>query len=244
MTQLCALCRTNSDLKNSHIIPEFFFKPLYDSIHRFHVLPSDPAKREKHEQKGFREFLLCGTCEIKLGRWEDYAKRAFVDAEGVQITTVKNRIIFRDLDYRRFKLFQISLLWRMGVSGLSFFEDVDLGPHGEKLRTALLNEDPLEPNEYPCILTAVKIDGRHYPDLMLPPSLIKWEGHHIYRVLINSICFMFFVGTHPPPAAINFVVLNKGNEMAITIEEVRNIPFLSEAILKVSIARGIRKKAK
>lgn len=30
----CRLCEQNKDLRNSHIMPEFLYKPLYDSNNR------------------------------------------------------------------------------------------------------------------------------------------------------------------------------------------------------------------
>jgi len=77
----CALCQSESPLQNSHIIPEFFYKQLYDNIHRFHIVSNQSSKPERFGQKGFREKLLCSSCEQKIARWEKYAKEAFVDGE-------------------------------------------------------------------------------------------------------------------------------------------------------------------
>ena len=146
MPVVCALCTVNGDLQNSHIIPEFFYKLTYDAKpRRFHVVSATPSERESFEQKGLRERLLCRACEQEFGRWESYAKSALIDAKGVTITRHKDRITFHNLDYRQFRLFQLSLLWRMGVSTLPFFKDVALGPHEEKLRLALMRRTPSSP---------------------------------------------------------------------------------------------------
>jgi len=243
MPTRCALCRVNDDLKNSHIIPEFLYKSMYDALHRCHLISSDSCKAEQFAQKGMREKLLCGKCELKFSQWENYANRAFVEAHGVRVTHINNRIVLQGIDYRTFKLFLLSLLWRSSVSTLAFFDEVELGPHEEKLRLALLNNDPLQPNNYPCALTAVKIDGVFFPDWHLAPSLTKYDGHHVYRLLVSGILFMFFVGSHPPPSGLGPIILNKKNEMSVTVEEIRNIPFLSDRMLKLSKARNARKKA-
>jgi hypothetical protein len=55
----CALCREPGDLRRSHILPEFFYKPVYDETHRFLETSTDPRDRVMIRQKGLREFLLC-----------------------------------------------------------------------------------------------------------------------------------------------------------------------------------------
>jgi hypothetical protein len=44
MPRICALCRTNSDLQNSHIVPEFFYRLIYDTKpRRLHIVSAKPA---------------------------------------------------------------------------------------------------------------------------------------------------------------------------------------------------------
>jgi hypothetical protein len=72
----CALCQQDRELCASHIIPEFFYKPVYDEKHRFYTFSTDPADEvEGPEQKGLREHLLCKDCEGKLSAWEGYARK-------------------------------------------------------------------------------------------------------------------------------------------------------------------------
>ena len=116
----CALCKSNAPLQNSHIIPEFFYTQVYDAIHRFQVIPTDLSKSEKFEQKGVREKLLCKLCEQKIGRWEKYTKETFGDGIGIKIEQTRKTLKLSNLDYRKFRLFLLSLLWRMGVSKSDF----------------------------------------------------------------------------------------------------------------------------
>lgn len=72
---VCALCHEPGELRRSHIIPEFFYKPVYDETHRFLQSSTDPADRVLTRQKGLREYLLCQRCETKLSGWETYASK-------------------------------------------------------------------------------------------------------------------------------------------------------------------------
>jgi hypothetical protein len=70
---VCKLCLERRPLLNSHIIPEFQYRPLYDDLHRFTTISSDPERTTKFAQKGIRERLLCGECEQRLSVWEGYS---------------------------------------------------------------------------------------------------------------------------------------------------------------------------
>jgi hypothetical protein len=78
----------------------------------------------------------------------------------VKITHLQDAVVIQNLQYDKLKLFLMSLLWRMGISKLPFFKQVDLGLHLEKLRLALLGEDPLPAERYPCLLVAVQFSGK------------------------------------------------------------------------------------
>ena len=222
----CALCQSNSPLQNSHVIPEFFYTELYDKFHRFHTVPFDAAEPERFKQKGIYEKLLCKACEQKFSVWEKYAKEAFCQGIGIQIEPDGPLLKLSNLDYRKFRLFLLSLLWRMGVSSVHFFSLVNLGSrHEEILRLALLNEDPLEPLQYPCLMAVVH-------DNKLPPDWIS-QPMHMKSVVINGMLFQFYVTSHSLPAIFADACISKKNEMRIVISEIQEIPFLAKYLAEL-----------
>ena len=64
----CFLCLSEATLRASHVVPEFFYKPMYDEKHRFFTVSSDPERRDRMHQKGVRESLLCDDCEGRFAR--------------------------------------------------------------------------------------------------------------------------------------------------------------------------------
>jgi hypothetical protein len=212
----CALCKTEAPLKNSHIIPEFFYKNLYDEIHRLHVVSSDSGIPEAFRQKGVYEKLLCSDCEQKFSVWEKYAKESFGDGVGVKIEHKGKLFRFSNLDYHKFRLFLLSLLWRMGASGLDFFSLVELGDkHQEALRLALLKEDPLEPLQYSCLISAVSLNGEFHRSWISQPIHTKSDGRHCHCVVVNGLLLCFFVTSHSIPSAFSEVCINKKNQMQV-----------------------------
>jgi hypothetical protein len=77
-TDDCRICRQPSVLQNSHVIPEWGYRRLYDDKHRMIALRSggrQPASAD-YMQKGIRERLLCKRCETRLSRYEKYARHS------------------------------------------------------------------------------------------------------------------------------------------------------------------------
>jgi len=60
-----------------------------------------------------------------------------------------------NVDYNSFKLFHLSVIFRAGVSSLSTFSAVTLGPHEDKLRQLLIKRNPGESWQYPIFAFAV-----------------------------------------------------------------------------------------
>ncbi len=78
-----------------------------------------------------------------FARWEHYANETLVHSNGLVSVNVPEGVVLKGLDYTKFKLFLLSILWRMGVSSLDAFVEVKRGSHHEEaLRVALLNGDP------------------------------------------------------------------------------------------------------
>ncbi len=109
-------------------------------------------------------------------------------------------LLVEGVDYVRLKLFLLSVLWRMGVSKLHFFREVGLGPHEGKIRKMLLNDDPGDPDEYPCQLRLVEPDQRLLTDWLSQPRKARFDGKTFYRLFSTGVRFDFCVSNrtiHP-----------------------------------------------
>ncbi len=222
----CKLCQTDKPLKNSHIIPEFIYRPLYDEKHRFHILATMKSTKNAHLQKGIREKLLCDDCEAKLSVYERYVSLIFSGAIATTTTRNGKQVILEGLDYEKFKLFALSVLWRAGISSLPFFKQVSLGPHEEKLRTMILQDNPGEQEEYPFMLALVTHEDVVQTDLIVQPSWSRFEGHYSYRFVFGGIAWVYLVSSHKTPNIISQAALSKSGATTMLISEVSNMPFI------------------
>ena len=144
----CALCLQSKPLCDSHIIPEFCFKPTHDLIHRAILMKSDELK-QCFIQKGIRVKMLCVDCEQLINQHEKYFKSFWFDKKALPDHVPSRTIEIRGIDYAHFKLFHLSVLWRAHAAKAKPFDVVSLGPYGEKLRQSILACDPGSEGSYP-----------------------------------------------------------------------------------------------
>ena len=236
----CKLCGTDTDLQESHIVPEFFYKRMYDEQHRFTVLSTDPDRPEQCPKKGIREHLMCQVCDGKIiGKYEDYAAKVIFG--GVKLETKINGNVLQigGIDYSRLKLFFMSLVWRMGIADRKFWSQVNLGPFEQTLRHQLYNEIPGAFYEFPCLLIALRLKGKvgHW---MREVDKVRFQNITVYRSVIGGILFLSFVSKQRPPEALNNFLLKEDGTMSVLLDDVEKIPFLLADILDFSRAMGIR----
>ena len=176
----CKLCRNKRELKYSHIIPEFFYKWLYDGKHRYRTFSTYENRPRPMEQKGVREHLLCSECESKLSEWETYACNILTD-DAVQFGD-RDHCIVMDVDYEKFKLFELSILWRVSVANHQLCEESSfVGSHEEEdLRSFISEGRAPKANEYGSIKFALLgDDGRRQMDYIPQPEPICDENRVI-----------------------------------------------------------------
>jgi hypothetical protein len=119
------------------------YKLMYDSNHRFRAFSREVSEAPQIHQKGLREELLCDDCEQLLANnYENYAAASFYRPAVEAMKQPALGFTIPGLDYHRFKLFLLSLLWRFGNATHDVFRPASLGPHSEKLRKMLLGDNP------------------------------------------------------------------------------------------------------
>lgn len=189
----CRLCGEEVKLVDSHILPEFFYQSLYDEGGRFKSISNHPHHRPRLLQKGFTERLLCEVCDGKLSRYETYSARLLRRADEATDANVHGAVL-QDVNFRDFRLFGLSLLWRMHVSSLHMFRVVRLGVHAERLRRMLAADDPGQPHEYGFLIWKVaglKMTG----DMLVAPLRAKLKGHIAYQMTARGYRWVFTVSS-------------------------------------------------
>lgn len=237
---ICALCKNDKELRKSHIIPEFLFKSCYDMKHRFVKLSLDENTPQGYVQQGMREKLLCDECEEKLSYYEKYASELFLGKIVInweRLIESENYFRLHGLDYKRLKIFGLSIVWRAGVSTHPMFKNVNLGPHEEELRLLLYNEDPGHPQKYGFILEMLVSEDFDPAALMLEPTHERFLGYHAYKFVFGGLIWVFIISKQDFPIALPPLYLNEKGEMITKIVRLRDVEFINETLKDYSLKR-------
>jgi len=230
----CKLCGKEAKLRKSHIVPEFFYKPIYDDKHR--LFPRKAGKILRPEQKGQRERLLCEACENHLSRFEKYGREVIFGRAEIKCRREGKIVYLRDLDYQKLKVFLNSLLWRMSVATGPMWKDVDLGPHEEILRKQILEAVPGDELDFPVLCTAPLYEGKILPDLILQPDYVRAERGRYYRLVLGGFLYSFFVSSATSrsswPKELKEANLKRNGEWRVLFLDIDEIEFLKKDLLK------------
>jgi len=227
----CALCLEGRKLCNSHIVPDFLFRRLQEKERSFYVFSASGEERRTFH-KTFSEKLLCSDCETRFSQWESYAAQFFSDKIPLTGRPQGRHLALSGVDYTPMKLFFMSLLWRFAVTTNPWLKGCDLGVHKERLRLRLLASDAAEPWRYGCSITAITVDGTHLPDLIVPPSVCRVDGHFCHRLIVGGYILAYFVTSHEPKAPIRSIVFQEDGRFILSRSELHDIPFLREVVAK------------
>ena len=171
----CRLCDKEDHLRKSHILPEFYYKPIYDEKHRFFELSTDIKHKTKFLQKGVREKLLCDKCEQQFSKYENYASKMFNSS--TKAIKSGDEIIANNIDYNLFKLHHLSVLWRISISSLKIFNNINLPEIEIELKDMLIKQNPKNYNDYGCTLTLVVHENKLLTDLIATPEILKKDSN-------------------------------------------------------------------
>lgn len=189
-----------------------------------HVLSTNEAERNRYQQKGLYESLLCDECEERFSRYERYASLALGGGIELGYQVDGRAIVLSGLNYTLFRLFQMSVLWRASISKHPFFKFVELGVHEKRLRTALLNEEPGDASTYGCIMYAIVHDGQVQQDLILQPEHVRFAGLRGYRFVFSSFAWIYVAASHRSSIGIERLFLQKNGYMVMLMKRLNDFP--------------------
>ncbi len=137
------------------------------------------------------------------------------------------------IDYQRFRMFLLSVLWRAALSKDKFFSEVTLGSHHEnKLREMILTDIPGEPYEYPCVLTLIRpgtLPVQTMDGLIMNPERGRQDAHTWYRFVFGSIIWHYCVSSHSNELEAGKLFLTRAGVLKIPVRQFDELPFLTSA---------------
>jgi len=232
---ICKLCHQDKLLiKESHIIPEFMYKPLYNEHHKIHLFEYPKVSPPKLISKGYYEKnILCQECDnVIIGKLETYASKVLQSGkneknkpltawnykthQGMRVAHIEG------IDYTKFKLFLLSILWRASISKHRYFEGIFLGDHEEIIRKAILTNDPLDEDLYQVCIIACNEDVLMTRELILNPKQTKGDEPYI-SFYITGAFYLFSISRNPIFNLFKVGHLKISNEIEIPFFDLNSV---------------------
>jgi len=240
--ETCRLCDRERQLQDSHVVPKAFERLLRQGKHIYMTVLSEG--RTKPEQRTIVEKLLCWDCEQKLQKeYETPSIRIIKEFEKHLVPMTKQPsgasfsppynadYMASGIQYASFKLFVLSVLWRMSVA--SRYPQLNLGPkHGSIIKEMIYSGEAAEPSQYP-ILTSLVYDGESRLQDVTSWSGNK-SGHWCHNLMFGGAIFSIFTTSHRAnlPSELPAAALKKDGTSFVHKTDFRRVPkvanFLSD----------------
>jgi len=231
----CKLCGISSRLRRkSHIIPDFMYKGIHDSVHRMVLVElGNKDAQTKWAQSGIHEkYILCEKCESLFSKLERYAshvlygvnlKKPVVHEWRVSIDGI-NSIFVKDIDFTKLKLCFLSILWRAHISKDKFFKKVDITNNESEIRKMLLENNCKSEDDFRIGIVGI-IKTNNIPlDIVLNPQVTTIGKGEIAIFFINGFFYFIDLKPHSDFNLFQKIVLKETGEI--------EIPLLSGSLAK------------
>jgi hypothetical protein len=206
-TGVCKLCGNQRDLiGKSHIIPNFMYTDILDDQHRMILQPlKEESRSARYLQTGFFEKnMLCEHCDnVIIGAPERYASGVLYGNPIKEKPVVKKAmsgdgmrfLILENIDYTKFKLFVLSVLWRAHVSRNEFFAKIDITANEEEIRDKLFSGNAGSEDDFIISLLAIKDRQEGMVRLLPDPAVKKIGAGSFATFFIGGI--VYFIDLKP-----------------------------------------------
>jgi hypothetical protein len=173
--QTCPLCLNKATLQLSHVIPNSFFKRLKKNGGR----PIESDMRDEsplyYTQESWSEKILCRDCEQRINEYDSYIAAFTYNPKRVKVKVLKlnnGQRLFSNVDYKKLRLFQLSLLFRANFSKHDSYQHIKLISNDiQDIRESIFNNNPFSDHQLGCQMRLLwyKPENRPFNDYIAVP---------------------------------------------------------------------------
>lgn len=214
----CKLCLQEKQLvKRSHIIPKQFFLKVSKGFGPVNSpdnwIYSKKSKPHQTQNGIYVPDILCDDCEEKLGRFDNYGQTLLITEKNVQKDDNENLWKVPNINYKKLKLFFLSILWRSHICNHSFFSAVQLTSDLEtRLRNMIVDENPDSENKFSVFLLRYReIEAIRF-------AVYKWkEPCEMYKFRLGYYAFFIKVDENSWPDIFQQYMLKPEQDLLIPV---------------------------
>ncbi len=199
---ICKLCGLNSKFVKSHIIPEWAYKPMYDKEHKVLRVSSSHRSPVGRKYSGEWDRFLCQKCEDTFKDLDDYARAIIYSTPtgktfGIMVEPATHGMNVLNIDYKRLKLYQLSILWKASACNREFYKNVNLGEHENTIKNMLIEKNPGKSDAFGCIMTVVKHNENGVFDHVIDmPKQCNIDGWDIIRFFYAGTIWLYVISAN------------------------------------------------
>lgn len=196
---MCPLCGEIKKIILSHILPEGFYRKIYDEGRA--LFYSESRNTSQKIQQGFKQRLLCEDCDNKvIGSHDKYAIEVIRDKRRIDFREEKGVHIWSEINTQKIKMFFASLLFRAHLSNRPPYESISLDEDLiERIKSYILGMDGAK-NDFFQIFSLALVspdDGALMEGVITPIHSYYLSGscgRRAYAIVFSGFCWYILVG--------------------------------------------------
>lgn len=232
----CKLCLQEKVLRLSHIIPKSYFRKIKKNQQFYIKIRGDVLEKEKG-QREFKELLLCKECEGKIQRYETYVANVLYSFKKFYQKTGDSIRVF-NVNYAKFKLFQLSILWRGSITTFTDFESGQLNQTIEEdLRQMIFSENPGSEYDYPCRVFALTLENKIQPEFLMNPGYMESPLGKIIYYTFGGFRYFFLLPALDIPKDKFLISIHENDELEFRLIEMNKFSDI-DSMMRNTIIRN------
>lgn len=253
----CRLCQSKDvELRNSHILPRWAYKRIRSNAYTGNPNPVRvTAEKAFQTSKQITEYMLCHSCEQRIGNTENYVASLAYTTEGNlgkliqrilpqdfnQNSSGPSSVSLKQLSTDKIIFFASSIVWKACVMKYKGIHKPSLGKKYEAAIREYLNGKKSLPKNVRIIMSMLdpkKCVLNDFHNLVTFPLTQKKDGYHRHLFFICGIYFELCIG-NVMPQFFETMCLYHGNEKLILILAPNKIGFFQDIAKQVkNVARS------
>jgi hypothetical protein len=184
----------------------------------FALDPTSQYKKKSHHGPYDNDGILCRECDNRIGVYDNYAFQILSSHRKFEKMYQNNELLAwktQDFDYKRLKLFSISLIWRAHITKRPEFRAVQLGKFAAIAREMILNGNPGSPDDFATVFTCLWSENFGLDHSWLSPFREKYSGTNVYRFQLPGYPMLIKVDSRPLCEPFRHFALNESGPLFI-----------------------------
>lgn len=158
--------------------------------------------------------LVCDKCEAIFGPYDDYGHEFFKLEHAVKLVSPEMESLgwVCSVDYSKFKLFILSIMWRASASDRPECASVKLGQFQEPIRQMIKSGDPGPADRFPIVLQRYEQDSDMAPLSMPRRARLSYSSVNYYKMELAGCAVWVAIDERRVPTVFNDLMLAPGRD--------------------------------